>query len=314
MTERKLSGYIGLDIAKLKLDFYCETQGNRCFKNDPDGIAELVKLCQSIPESAVVCEATSHYHIEVTRQLQQAGIEVSIVNPRYVRSYAKALGYLEKTDAIDAKVLARFGGALTPLANALITESFLELQGLQTRQRQLASLLALEKTHQEGLRSRLLKEQVDGHIKILEASLAEVEALMDGIIQKTPLLAQKMKLLTSAKGIGAKTARLFIAQLPELGHLSVRAIAKLVGVAPLNNESGFMRGKRSIYGGRSMVRSGLYMATLSAIRFNLKIKSYYEHLIARGKVPKVAIVACMRKLLIILNSMVKNNENFILKS
>lgn len=309
MTQ-EIIRYIGLDIAKSTLDFYEEMLGSMSFSNGSAGIKKIVSACQKISNPFVVCEATSHYHIAVTQALQEAGVQVSVVNPRQVRNFAKAKGYLEKTDAIDAKILANFGSSLTPKPSNLVTEERIELRCLQTRARQLTQMIVMEKTHLEGLPSKVWQSQALRMLDSLHEQLDEVEKAMDWLIAKDPTLKANKERLLTAPGVGQKTARLLIAELPELGHLSNKALSKLVGVAPLNNDSGAMRGKRSIHGGRQTIRNGLYMATLAAIRSNPIMKAFHARLIQRGKPPKVVIIACMRKLLILLNSMIKNGTDF----
>jgi transposase len=309
MTQ-EIIRYIGLDVAKSKLDFYEEMLGGMSFSNSSTGIKKVIAACQKISNPFVVCEATSHYHISVTKALQEAGIRVSVVNPRYVRSFARAKGHLEKTDAIDAKIIASFGSSIAPQPTKTITEDRLELKSLQTRARQLTQMVVMEKTHREGLATEEMQDQASEHLKYIEKQLETVEVKMDVLIAKDPdLHAIKTRLLT-VPGIGVKTMRLLISELPELGHLTNKALSKLVGVAPLNNDSGGSRGKRSIHGGRKSIRNGLYMAALAAKKYNPMIRSLYDRLILRGKLPKVALVACMRKLLMILNSMVKNGTDF----
>ena len=309
MTQ-EITRYIGLDIAKSQLDFYEETLGAMRFSNSPTGIKKVITMCQKISNPLVICEATSHYHVSVTQALQNAGIRVSVVNPRYVRSFARAKGHLEKTDAIDSKIIAHFGSSIRPKLLSTLTEEKVQLKALQTRARQLTQMIVMEKTHREGLTTAAMQAQASQHLQYIEQQLEEVEVKMDGLIRQNPeLQAIKTRLLT-VPGVGPKTARLLVSDLPELGKMSHKALSKLVGVAPLNNDSGGTRGKRSIHGGRKSIRNGLYMAALSAKKHNPLIRDLYDRLMLRGKLPKVAMVACMRKLLLLLNSMVKNGTDF----
>lgn len=304
--------YIGLDIGKFRLDFYESGLGMKTFENTPAGIKKLVSTCKSIPNPSVVCEATSHYHLVSTQFLQRAKIPVTITNPRYVRSFARAKGYLEKTDAIDAKVIAEFGSSMNPRPHKEISQESLELKALQTQLRQMTQMIVLEKTHYEGLPTRQTQARSKALLGVLEQQKKEVESAIDRLIARDSDLTRMSQLLQTTPGVGPGTARLLISDLPELGTLSARAISKLVGVAPLNNDSGCMRGKRSIHGGRKVIRNGIYMATLSAKKHNPIIRNFYDSLLARGKLPKVALVACMRKLLIFLNSMLKKGEPFMI--
>lgn len=309
MTQSN-TNYIGLDIGKFRLDFYEPGLGMRTFDNTPEGIKKLISICRRVTNPSVVCEATSHYHMVPTQLLQRAKIPVSVTNPRYVRSFARAKGYLEKTDAIDAKVIAEFGSSMNPRPHQEISQESFELKALQTQLRQLTQMIVLEKTHCEGLPTFQTKTRSKAILGVLEQQKKEVESVIDTLIAADGDLSRMSRLLQTTPGVGAGTARLLISDLPELGRLSSRAISKLVGLAPLNNDSGCMRGKRSIHGGRKVVRNGIYMATLSAKKFNPVIKDFYDGLITRGKLPKVAMVACMRKLLILLNSMIKNGRDF----
>lgn len=306
--------YIGLDISKKKIDIWSASTGKKIISNDDAGIQKLVTLTKRLETPFVVCEPTSHYHIPVVRKMQELGIAVSTLSPRKVRNFARAQGLLEKTDAIDAKVIAEFGRVMEVVTpDPLPKPGFDELHLLQVRVRQLTQMIAMEKTHLEGFSTNAYREVVLKHIQGLQEDLRLLESEMDKLIHQDEEIQERVDILKSAPGVGPKTARLLVSLLPELGSFSNRSLSKLVGVAPLNRDSGRLQGKRSIFGGRIEVRCGLYMATIVAIKHNPRIKAFYDQLKTRGKGAKVAIVACMRKFLTILNSMVKTKTYFFLK-
>lgn len=306
--------YIGLDISKKKIDIWSASTGKKIISNDATGIEKLIRLTNRINAPFVVCEPTSHYHIPVVRKMQKLGIAVSTLNPRKVRNFARARGFLEKTDAIDAKIIAEFGRVMEVVTpDPLPKPGSDELHLLQVRVRQLTQMIAMEKTHLEGFSTTAYQEVVLKHIQELQEDLRLLESEMDKLINHHKEFQERVDILKSAPGIGPKTARLLVSLLPELGSFSNRSLSKLVGVAPLNRDSGKLQGKRSIFGGRIEVRCGLYMATIVAIKHNPRIKAFYDQLKMRGKISKVAIVACMRKFLTILNSMVKTKTHFLLK-
>ena len=232
---------------------------------------------------------------------------MAVVNPRQVRDFAKATGRLAKTDRIDAQVIAQFGQAINPVPPALKDEETQRLSALLVRRRQLVDMLTAEKNRFSRAHLRIQKD-VKQHITWLEKRIAKTEGELATAIKASPIRRAKEKILTSAGGVGPVLATTLLCRLPELGDLNRRQISALVGVCPFNRDSGTMRGKRSIFGGRADVRAALYMSTLAATRFNPPIKAFYDRLIHAGKLPKVALTACMRKLLTILNAMVKNHQ------
>lgn len=309
MTQLQKFDYIGIDVSKNYLDIYClKSALSKRFMNSSKGIHSLLDYCKTLESPFLACEATSHYHSKMVEAVQKKDIAVAVVNPRYVRSFAKSMGHLEKTDSIDARMIAEFSRVRAPLPMPKFNSDHQKLQALQLRQKQLTQMLALEKTHLEGLPDPVLQVQVNQHIKHLSQKIEKMEAEMDALIQADETLAKRYRICLSFPGIGPKTARLLVSQLSELGQLSAKKMSKLVGVAPLNQDSGSMKGKRCIHGGRIQVRNGLYMAALSARKHNPQLKSFYDRLIAKGKKPKVALVACMRKIIIILNSMIKSDQ------
>lgn len=310
MQEKTYQDYIGIDVAKNKLDVCIRSTGE-CFQvdNTSTGHQLLIKRLSPQANSLVVVEATGGYEQSVVQALQQAAFTLAVVNPRQVRDFAKALGHLAKTDKLDAYVLARFAEAIKPQASAPVSQSRQELQEKQQRRKQLVDMLALEK-NRLAQATGSVKEHIKDSIKFLEKQLKALEKELFASIAADKELSAKESLLCSVKGVGKVTALTLITQLPELGHLNQRQIAALAGVAPFNRDSGQWRGQRTIWGGRSTVRTALYMSALVATQFNPVIKKYYERLCAAGKKKKVALVACMRKLLVILNAMVKNNTRW----
>ena len=253
----------------------------------------------------IVLEATGGYEAVLAAQLAAAGLPVVVMNPRQVRDFAKACGKLAKTDRIDARLLALYAKAMRPDVRPLKDEQSRELDALFIRRRQIVDMLTMEK-NRLGLAATRVRKGLKAHIVWLEKRLEEVDGELQALIEESPVWRAKDEILQSAKGIGPVASVALLSQLPELGRLDRKKISALAGIAPLNNDSGTFKGRRSIWGGRSAVRPPLYMATLAAIRCNPVIKAFHARLKAAGKKPKVAIVACMRKLLTILNAMIKS--------
>mgnify|MGYP001191730954 FL=1 len=307
----KTPSYVGLDISKSFIDLHQLPQGrNARFEYEQEGLSKLVTFLKKHKPALIVLEATGGYEAQVAAELSAAGLVVAVVNPRQVRDFARALGKLAKTDAIDAAVLARFAQDVRPEARKLPEPEEQNLKATVSRRRQLVEMLVAEKNR---LSRATLQSVIDSHestINFIQSKIDDLDRQMQSTIQNSPLWSAKDELLKSVPGIGDKTACALLAQLPELGKLNRRQIASLVGVAPMNRDSGLMRGKRSITGGRKSVRNALYMATTAARRFNPTIKAFYLRLRDAGKSYKVALVACMRKLLIILNAMLKHQNTF----
>jgi transposase len=280
--------------------------GVRAFPNDGKGIGKLVAYLQGLAPTLVVLEATGGYELPVACALGAAQVPVAIVNPRQTRDFAKSTGRLAKTDAIDAAVLAHFAFAIRPEVRPLPDGDARELHDLVARRDQLQDMVVVEK-NRLGTATKAVRAGITKHIAWLEKQVEAVDDDLERMIRSSPLWREKDELLRSTPCIGAKTSTLLVAKLPELGTLNRRQIASLVGVAPFNFDSGRFRGERHIWGGRADVRCALYMAVLSAIRYNPVIAEFYARLKADGKESKVALVACMRKLLTILNAMLKNN-------
>jgi len=302
--------FVGIDVSKERLDVAIRPAGeSESVSNDKASIEALVKRLREVQPSLIVLEATGGLERSVTRALTSAELPVVVVNPRQVRDFAKATGQLAKTDSIDALVLARFGEVVRPALRPLPDEVTLELRALIARRRQITEMIVAERNRLSGA-SRSVRKRIDAHIRWLEAELDRADKDLDQSIRQSPIWQENEDLLRSVPGIGPVISRSLIAELPELGELNRKQIAALVGIAPLNRDSGTLRGHRSIWGGRATVRAVLYMAALVASRRNAVIRTFYKRLRNAGKAPKVALVACMRKLLTILNSMLKHKTRW----
>ena len=297
--------YVGVDVAKKHLDVATApaTVSTR-FTHDEGGLSALVAHVRTVGPTLVVLEATGGYETDVAAALALAGVPVAVVNPRQVRDFAKAIGRLAKTDALDADVLARFAAHVRPEPRPLPDAAQQDLTALVARRRQLVEMLTAER-HRLALARARVQRDVQTHIHFLEQRLKATNTDLRDCVQASPVWRAQDNRLPSVPGIGPTTAATLIADLPELGRLSRQQIAALVGVAPLNRDSGGRRGPRVTWGGRAVVRAPLYMATRVATRYNPVIRAFYQRLRAAGKPPKVAAVAAMRKLLTILNAMVK---------
>lgn len=297
--------YVGLDIAKAHLDLAVyPAEAPQRFAHTEAGLAALVAHVRPLAPTLVVLEATGGYETAVVAALALAGVPLAVVNPRQVRDFAKAIGRLAKTDALDAAVLARFAAQVQPTPRPLPDATHQELTALVARRRQLVEMLTAERNRLLVAHGRI-KRDVHVHIHFLEQRLKQTDTDLKSLIRASPVWRAREQLLRSVPGIGPTTAATLLAQLPELGRLSRQQIAALVGVAPLNCDSGQRQRPRVTWGGRAAVRAPLYMATQVATRRNPVIRVFYQRLRAAGKPPKVALVAAMHKLLTILNAMVK---------
>jgi transposase len=297
--------YVGLDVSKQHLDLaVLPARPPQRVAHTDSGVADLVTQLRTLGPALIVLEATGGYETDVATALALAGLPVALINPRQVRDFARALGRLAKTDTLDAQVLALFAERVRPTPRPLPDDAQQALAALVTRRRQLVDMLTTER-----LRLPLAKEpirrDVQAHIHWLEQRVHETDKDLRATLKRSPLWQATTRLLQSVPGIGPTTAAILIAELPELGHLSRQQLSALVGVAPLHHDSGQYRGVRRIWGGRAPVRRALYMAALVATRFNPVIRGFYHRLLAAGKPKLVALVACMRKLLTILNAMIK---------
>jgi transposase len=298
--------YVGIDVSKAQLDIAERPSGEQAvIPHTEQDIAALVEQLGARRPACVVLEATGGLQAPLASALAIAGIPVAVVNPRQVRDFARATGQLAKTDAIDAQILARFAEAVRPAPRPLPDEATQEFSALLTRRRQLIEMLVAER-HRMRTAPRPIQRQIQTHLTWLEQQLAMLDEDLTHRIQATPLWREHENLLRSVPGIGPVVSRTLLGELPELGMLTHKQIAALVGVAPLNRDSGSLRGRRMIWGGRAVVRGVLYMSAVVAARHNPIIKAFYQRLRTAGKAPKVALVACMRKLLTMLNAMVKH--------
>jgi transposase len=300
---------IGIDISKDRLDVACLPAAVRTlpvFDNNASGHAALIDWLMHVSPRLIVLESTGGYQRTLVSALAAASLPVVVVNPRQVRDFARALGILAKTDSIDAMVLARFAQKVNPPLRPIPDTDASALNDLLARRRQLVELRTAEGNRLEQATSKRIKNSIQAVLTVIEKQIASIDDELDQRIKNSPVWKEKHDLLTSVPGVGPQTARTLLACLPELGLISRQTIAALVGVAPINRDSGMMRGKRTTWGGRKVVRSALYMAALVATRHNPVLKSHYAKLVAAGKAKKLALVACMRKLLVILNALLRN--------
>lgn len=305
MTEEKV--FIGIDVSKAWLDIALHPgEENWRSENTQRSIDKLIERLQALPIERIVVEATGGYEARLVERLLQAGLPVSRVNPGRVRKFAQGLNWLAKTDKIDARVLALFGEKAQPRLLMLANEAEKRLSALIKRRKQVLDMLTAEQNRLELAEKEVLV-YITNVIQLLQKQLDELDAQIQDLIDQTPNLKQKRDLLQTVPGVGKVLSATLVAQMPELGSCDRKEIAALGGLAPFNHDSGRMRGKRMIRGGRPFVRNVLYMATIAATRFNPVIRSMYERLLIAGKQKKVAIVACMRKLLTILNAMIRTN-------
>ena len=298
----------GVDVSKEFLDLCVLPLGtSQRFTNDETGCVELVKVLTDAAPSRVVFESTGGFETLAVGIASAASLPVVIVNPRQIRDFAKACGLLAKTDKLDARVIALFGQKIEPEIRPLKDELAQELSALISRRRQLLDMQTAEKNRLAAA-PKALREGIARHIEWLESQICSFNDDISRFIESSSVWKAKADILTSAKGIGPVTASTLLAALPELGSVSRHQVSALVGVCPYNRDSGKHKGRRKIWGGRAAVRSVLYMATLSAVRFNPVLKAFYNRLRTAGKVHKVAMTAAMRKLLVILNAMIRDNQ------
>jgi len=310
-VEDMMSEFIGIDVSKATLDVYVHAAGAAfAVANDEAALYGLREKLAGFKPELIVLEATGGYERLCAAALAQAGLPVAIINPRQVRAFAIATGVLAKSDRVDARVLAHFAAAVRPEVRALPDEQREALDELLGRRRQLVGMLVQEKNRLQQARAALVRKDIKSHITILEKRVSGCDGELQQLIHDSPAWKAQEDLLRSFKGIGPVSARTLVAELPELGKLNRKQIASLVGLAPIARDSGTWRGKRAIYGGRAQVREVLYMATLTAIRANDTIRSFYQRLCNAGKPHKVALIACMRKLLTILNAMMRTQTHW----
>ncbi len=299
--------YVGIDIAKDRLDIHVRPSGDVfAVARDGDGVAGLVDRLRGLAPELIVLEATGGFETTVAAALAGAGLPLAVVNPRQIRDFARATGQLAKTDALDAAIIALFAERVRPEPRPVPDEQARLLQELVGRRRQLIEMMTMERNRRSGLTAKRLLKSVDRLLAALQKELSALDEDIDDAIRRTPAWREAENLLKSVPGIGPIVARTLLADLPELGKLGRRQIAALVGVAPLNRDSGTMRGKRTTWGGRAKVRAALYMAALVASHHNPVLALFYQRMIAAGKAKKLAVVAVMRKLLTILNAMLRD--------
>lgn len=300
--------YVGIDVSKAQLDIAVRPSNEAwSVSNDDAGRKPLVSRLKALGPALVVLEATGGYELPMVTALVVGEMPVAVVNPRQIRDFAKAYGILAKTDALDAAVLALFGEVVKPTPRQLKDAETQLLTSMVNRRNQLVGMMVAEKNRLSGkAMASVHHPRIKAHIDWLEEEVADIDEHLKEAIMESPVWREKDDLLRTVPGVGPQLSVTLLAHLPELGTLDRRKIAALVGVAPYNRDSGKMRGKRTVYGGRIKLRASLYMATLAATRCNPAIRDFYQRLLAAGKPKKVALTACMRKLLIILNSMLKH--------
>ena len=302
--------FVGIDVSKDRLDVAVRPTGEAWqVSHDSRGISGLVERLGELAPQLVVLEATGGMEMALAGELAASKLAVAVVNPRHVRDFARAAGKLAKTDALDAQVLAHFAEAMRPDSRPLPDAASQELRALVARRRQLVEMITAEKNRLRTA-ARRIRPKVQEHIHWLEESLVDLDRDMEDFMRSSPMWRDKDQLLRSTPGVGPVVSMTLLSDLPELGALNRGEIAALVGVAPFNRDSGALRGKRKVWGGRRQVRAALYMAALVATRYNPVLRDFYQRLCDAGKPKKVALTACMRKLLTILNVMVKHNRHW----
>ena len=301
--------FVGIDVAKDRLDVHLRPSGESfTVTRDGEGLGQLVDRLHRLAPRLVVMEATGGYETIVASAVAAAHLPLAVVNPRQIRDFARATGKLAKTDAIDAAAIAHFAEAIRPPARPIAEPEAQALGELVARRRQVIEMMVAERNRRRRATQRRVVRAIDRHLELLQTELCELDDDIDGAIRGSPAWQADADLLASVPGIGPVTLRTLIAELPELGRLDRRKIAALVGVAPINRDSGTMRGRRSIAGGRPAVRTALFMAALVASRKNPIIAPYYAKLRAAGKTAKQALTACIRKLVVILNAILRDRK------
>lgn len=301
---KKENSYAGVDISKENLDVAVDGSDQTWrFHNSPAGIKKAIEIFKGMSPVVVVFEATGGLELSLWHALTEAGVDAALINPRQIREFARAKGRLAKTDAIDAKIIAEYGQAFHPKPQPFPDTQ--ELKEMITRRSQIVDMITAEKNRFKASHRERIRQDINANIEWLKSRLDGVDKDLGKTIKANPEWREKFELLESTPGVGPATAAALVANFPELGTLNRHQVAALAGVAPLNRDSGRMRGKRTVWGGRSRVRNALYMATIVATCHNPVIRAFYNNLCARGKAKKLALTACMRKLLTILNSMLK---------
>jgi transposase len=309
LQEKKI--HIGIDVSKFTLDvFILPGKKYMQFTNDPAGIKKLTKKLRLFTDALIVMESTGGYERPLSNALCEAGLKVCIKNPRQIRDFAKALGKLAKTDKIDAEMIALFASKIEPIVNTVFSKEQQKLSANNTRRRQLIDMITAEKNRLDKATPEQA-ESIERVLEVLQKELDTINALQNQFIMSSPEYSNKKNILISVKGIGVITATALLCELPELGSLHAKQITALAGLAPFNRDSGMLTGIRTIWGGRASVRSALYMATLVATRHNPQIAAFYQRLCSAGKAKKTALIACMHKLLIIMNALIRKDQLWI---
>lgn len=307
----KASSVAGVDVSKAQLDVcLLPAEARSSVVNDLDGIGCLIRQFQQKQVELVCVESTGGLETLLVRQLHEAGIAVAVVNPRQIRDFARALGRLAKTDQLDAHTIALFAERMQPPPTPRRSENAEKLQALTTRRDQVRSLLTQEQNRLARIADKFARKLLEQALRFFQRQLKTLDKEIARVLQADDQLQATAKILQSVPGIGATTAAVLVAELPELGSVGRGQVAALVGVAPRNRDSGLMRGKRTTGGGRKSLRHALFMPTLVAVRCNPKIRAFYHHLLAQGKAKMTAVIACLRKLLVILNSLVKPHSTW----
>jgi transposase len=311
MNKQEYSAYIGIDVARDRLDVHILPDGEAFdVERDESGLVELIEHVREHETPLVCLEATGGYEMDVVAALAAEGIAVVVMNPRQIRDFAKSTGQLAKTDRLDAEIIAAFAKVVRPAVRSLPSEDERRLSALSRRRLQVVGMLASEKRRIKRQRDPSIQARIAAHIEVLSEERNDLDMEVRGIVEADTTWSKKAQLLQSVPGVGEATAFTLIAGLPELGSLERNPIAALVGVAPINRDSGTMRGRRMIYGGRKHIRNALYMATISAVRCNPVIREFRDRLRAKGKAPKLVLTACMHKLLTMLNAIIRDQEKW----
>ena len=302
---------VGIDVSKFALDVWIDTSERLIhLENSASGIVKLLKEFEGLHISGVIMEATSRYHSLAESMLISAGLPVAVINPRQIKNFARAMGKVAKSDPIDARIICEYGRRMKPEFRPVRDKVLQNMAMLLTRRRQLVQNRVMEITRLQEKSGAWIEKDIAEHIAWLNVQIDALDKEIKDQLNQNAALSPKRKMLETVKGIGPVTQAAILSQLPELGHLNRRQISALVGVCPYDRDSGQLRGKRAIWGGRSGLRATLYMAMLSAVRYNPQIKSFYTSLVARGKPKKVAITACIRKFITILNAMFRDQKDW----
>jgi len=307
--ERAVDVFVGIDIAKNTFDCHVLPSGER-WRGEASGLTDTVARIKGLKPALIVMESTGGYHLPLMTALMIAELPVHLANPRQVRDFARGCGTLAKTDAIDAHMLALFAERIRPEPSRLRPKEEQMLKELVTRYRQLIRMHTMEANRRQQTADPAVKASIDAVLTVIGREIDRLEKDINAHIRNNADWNAKHNIITSIKGIGDKTSSMIITNVPEIGTITRHRVGSLMGVVPFNNDSGKKKGKRSIRGGRGDVRAVLYMATLSAVRFNPDIRTYYQRLLTRGKPKKVAITACMRKLIIIVNAIVRDQTTW----